>query len=236
MSHQEPTASVALDKTYSWHPFTPLDEWLDPNHHPVMIASAQGSWLVDEEGKTYLDGNSSIWTNTHGHCHQRMIDSLHEQLKIPDHCSYLGLGHSLGSTLAQRLSQLTTLQRTLFSSDGSSAMEAALKIATQYFQQNGSPERKLFVSLSGAYHGDTVGNMSLSGPSFNNSSFRLNQFLCQGVIVALLIRPLLKKPMPVPPENVNGNAFQRQRRCSFNLEPKWSLWWLNLVSKGLRGW
>lgn len=181
MSLQEPTASVALDKTYAWHPFTPLDEWLDPNHHPVMIASGQGSWLVDEEGNAYLDGNSSIWTNTHGHCHPRMVESLQEQLKILDHSSYLGLGHSLGSTLAQRLSQLTTLQRTLFSSDGSSAMEAALKIATQYFQQNGSPERKLFISLSGAYHGDTVGNMSLSGPSFFNTPFQQLLFPTQSI-------------------------------------------------------
>ena len=97
MSHQEPTASVALDKAHGWHPFTPLDEWLDPNHHPVMIASGQGTWLVDEEGKAYLDGNSSIWTNTHGHCHPRMVESLQEQLRILDHSSYLGLGHSLHS-------------------------------------------------------------------------------------------------------------------------------------------
>ncbi len=161
MNIQEPSASLLLDKTYGWHPFTPLDEWLDPNHHPVMISSGHGSWLVDEEGKAYLDGNSSIWTNTHGHCHSRMVQALQEQLTILDHSSYLGLGHSLGSSLAQKLSQLTSLQRILFSSDGSSAMEAALKIATQYFHQNGAPERKIFVTLQGAYHGDTIGNMSL---------------------------------------------------------------------------
>jgi adenosylmethionine-8-amino-7-oxononanoate aminotransferase len=172
MNRTELSPSAALDKSHAWHPFTPLDEWLDPQHHPVMIASAHGSWLVDEEGKAYLDGNSSIWTNTHGHCHPKMVQALQDQIAVLDHSSYLGLGHSPGSNLAQKLSQLTGLQRILFSGDGSSAMEAALKIATQFFQQNGSPERKTFVTLHGAYHGDTVGNMSLGHSSHFHEPFR----------------------------------------------------------------
>ncbi len=181
MNPQEPTASVALDKAHAWHPFTPLDEWLDPNHQPVMIASGHGSWLVDEEGKAYLDGNSSIWTNIHGHCHPLMVQALQEQLTVLDHSSYLGLGHSVGSALARKLSPLTSLQRTLFSSDGSSAMEAALKIATQYFQQNGSPERKVFVTLEGAYHGDTIGNMSLGKSPLMHHPFEHLLFPTQSI-------------------------------------------------------
>ncbi|MES2309602.1 MAG: adenosylmethionine--8-amino-7-oxononanoate transaminase [Verrucomicrobiota bacterium] len=172
MNLSDPSSSASLDKAHAWHPFTPLDEWLDPDHLPIMIASAKGSWLVDEKGKEYLDGNSSIWTNTHGHCHPQMVRALQEQVETLDHSSYLGLGHPLGSTLAQKLSQLTGLQRILFSSDGSSAMEAAIKIATQFFQQNGAPDRKIFITLHGAYHGDTVGNMSLGHSSHFHDPFR----------------------------------------------------------------
>jgi len=160
-------SSIALDKAHAWHPFTPACEWLDPDHQPVMIASAQGSWLVDENGKRYLDGNSSIWTNIHGHCHPEMVQALQQQIATLDHSSYLGLGHPLGSILAQKLSSLTGLQRIFFSGDGSSAMEAALKIVTQFFQQNGSPQRKTFISFDGGYHGDTVGTMSLGHSSFH---------------------------------------------------------------------
>lgn len=175
MSTEKPSSdslSVEQDRRYLWHPFTPLDEWLDPEFQPILIASAQGSWLIDEEGKAYLDGNSSIWTTTHGHCHPRMVKALQEQLAILDHASFLGLSNPLAASLGEKLAQLTGLQRHFFSGDGSSAMETALKIATQFFQQNSAPERRKFITLSGAYHGDTVGAMSLGKSPLFQKTFQ----------------------------------------------------------------
>ena len=150
-----------LDRRHVWHPFTPLDEWLDPAFAPVMIASGRGATLVDAEGREYLDGNSSIWTNLHGHGHPRLTGAIKAQLDRISHSSYLGLAHEPGARLAGELCRRTGFDRVFYSDDGSTAMEAALKMVFQYFRQNGAPERKTFVSLGGGYHGDTVGAMSL---------------------------------------------------------------------------
>lgn len=152
-----------LDKKYVWHPFTPNDDWTSPQHQPVMIAAGRGSLLIDSEGREYLDGNSSIWTNLHGHRHPVIDEAVRRQLDKIAHSSYLGLAHEPGALLAEQLvNRCGDLpRRVFFSDDGSTALETALKVVYQYFQQNGQSERKRFVSLAGGYHGDTIGTMSL---------------------------------------------------------------------------
>ena len=154
--------AAALDRRYVWHPFTPLDEWEAEGFRPLVIAEGRGATLIDEAGNAYLDGNSSIWTNLHGHGHPKLVAAVQEQAARLAHASYLGLAHAPGSILAEALCRRLGFDdgRVFYSDDGSTAIEAALKIVFQYFQQNGAPERTRFVSLGGGYHGDTVGAMS----------------------------------------------------------------------------
>lgn len=163
---------LEADRRHVWHPFTAHDLWLDPAAEPVIIASGEGATLTDTRGRRYLDGNSSIWTNLHGHARPELNRAISAQLGRIAHSSYLGLGNIPASALAARLAALAgpPLTRTFFSDDGSTAMEAALKMAYQFFQQNGAPERKTFISLGAAYHGDTVGAMSLGhSPAFHHA-------------------------------------------------------------------
>lgn len=167
----DPGLSAHLDKNHLWHPFTPNDAWLDPAFEPVVIVSGEGAVLTDTAGRRYLDGNSSIWTNLHGHARPEINRAITEQLGKVAHTSFLGLTNVPAPQLAARLAGLAdpSLPRVFFSDDGSTAMEAALKIAYQYFQQNGQPRRKTFISLGSAYHGDTVGAMSLGhSPVFHH--------------------------------------------------------------------
>lgn len=164
------SASSQLDKEHLWHPFTPADLWLAPEFEPIVIQNGEGSWLTDEKGQRYLDGNSSIWTNLHGHRRPEINNAIRQQLDRIAHSSFLGLSNDLAPILAQKLARSSGLQRCFFSDDGSTAIEAALKIVWQYFQQNGQAERKVFLSLSSAYHGDTVGAMSLGhSPLFHRT-------------------------------------------------------------------
>jgi adenosylmethionine-8-amino-7-oxononanoate aminotransferase len=164
---------AAVDRAHAWHPFTPIDAWLDPAYAPVVIQSGSGAELVDTEGRVYIDGNSSIWTNIHGHNHPRLNAALREQLDRVAHVSFLGLTHEPGARLASELARLadgSPRHRVFFSDDGSTAMETALKLAYQYWQQNGAPQRTRFLSLEGGYHGDTVGAMSIGhSPAFHSA-------------------------------------------------------------------
>ena len=157
---------VEIDKRHCWHPFTPQEVWTSDGHEPVMIESGDGVWLCDRKGNRYIDGNSSIWTNVHGHNHPVINDAIKDQLDKIAHSSYLGFGHSLGSELAARLVSFfpgTDLQRVFYSDDGSTAVECAMKMALQYRIQNGERERTEFVAFLGGYHGDTMGAASLGG-------------------------------------------------------------------------
>jgi len=158
--------SVQWDREHCWHPFTPMQEWSSPGQEPLIIAKAQGAELTDIHGNLFLDGNSSIWTNLHGHQHPRIDAAIRQQLEKFAHVSYLGSGHPAASTLARRLVEFFpagTLTRVFYSDDGSTAIEVALKMAAQFWQQNGNPERTLFVAFEQAYHGDTAGAASLGG-------------------------------------------------------------------------
>ncbi len=166
---------VELDKQYCWHPFTPQSEWTALEYEPIMIESGDGVWLRDAEGKTYIDGNSSIWTNIHGHSHPYLNKAIAAQLEKIAHSSYLGFGHPLASELAAKLVSFfpeTDLQRVFFSDNGSTAVECAMKMALQYRLQNAEPERTEFVAFVNGYHGDTLGAASLGGVEAFFARFR----------------------------------------------------------------
>jgi len=159
---------IKADRSHCWHPFTRQDDWCADDHEPVVITRAQGVWLWDSEGRKYLDGNSSIWTNIHGHRHPLIDHALRAQLDRMAHVSFLGYTHPTAIELASRLCGFfpeKTLERVFFSDDGSTAVECALKMAAQFRIQTGEPQRKTFVSFDHGYHGDTLGAASLGGVS-----------------------------------------------------------------------
>jgi adenosylmethionine---8-amino-7-oxononanoate aminotransferase len=170
-----------LDHTHLWHPFTQQRSWVATE--PLIIESASGSYLTDVHGKRYIDGVSSLWTNIHGHRHPALDKALREQLDKVAHTTLLGLSHPTAITLAKRLSQMTPgrLQRVFYSDNGSTATEVALKMAFQYQQQVGQTARTRFASLSGAYHGDTLGAVSVGGIGLFHEIYR--PLLFEGVVL-----------------------------------------------------
>jgi adenosylmethionine-8-amino-7-oxononanoate aminotransferase len=152
-----------LDRQYIWHPFTPMREWLD--EPPLVIDRAEGNYLIDTHGNRYLDGVSSLWVNVHGHAHPVINAAISEQLSKVAHSTLLGLASTPAILLAQKLISLAPpgLTRVFFSDSGSTAVEVALKIAFQYHQLSSHPGRTKFLSLTNAYHGDTIGAVSLGG-------------------------------------------------------------------------
>lgn len=136
---------------------------------PLVVAHAEGVWLYDEDGRRYLDANSSWWVASLGHKHPRLIAALNQQASTLGHCSLAGITHEPAELLAEELLAVAPagLARVFFSDDGSTSVEVAIKeIAAQYWAQNGRPLRTRFVSLGGAYHGDTIGAVSLGGVEF----------------------------------------------------------------------
>jgi adenosylmethionine-8-amino-7-oxononanoate transaminase len=161
-----------LDHQYVWHPFTQMRDWL--KYEPIVIVEGQGAVLRDVHGREYLDANSSIWTNLHGHNHPKINAAIQRQLKRIAHSSALGLANEPASVLATKLVAAANptlarragdsapyLDKVFFSDDGSTAMEVALKLAYEYTRRTGKSKRPKFLSLEGAYHGDTVGAVAL---------------------------------------------------------------------------
>jgi adenosylmethionine-8-amino-7-oxononanoate aminotransferase len=154
------------DKAHLWHPFTQMRDWCAPDHEPLVLVEGRGSMLIDATGREYLDGNSSIWTNIHGHSHPGIVAALREQAGKLAHSSFLGFTNEPAIRLAEKLVALfpaRTLTRVFYSDDGSTAIEVALKMAVQYHQLTGQPERCRFAAFDHAYHGDTAGAASLGG-------------------------------------------------------------------------
>lgn len=155
-----------IDKAHFWHPFTQMQDWCASDSDPLIIESGQGAILTDTEGNDYFDGNSSIWTNIHGHCHPTINAAIRNQLEKVAHCSALGFSNEPAILLAEKLSGFfpeDTLEHVFFSDDGSTAVECACKMAVQYRQLMGQETRTGFVAFGGAYHGDTMGAASLGG-------------------------------------------------------------------------
>jgi len=143
-----------------------MKEWCAEDHTPLVLVGGKGCWLEDSEGRRYLDGNSSIWTNIHGHGHPTINRAIRDQLDRVAHVSFLGTTNPQAIELARRLTDFFpegTLERVFFSDDGSTAIEAAMKMAIQFWQMEGHPNRSRFVSFENAYHGDTLGAASLGG-------------------------------------------------------------------------
>jgi len=155
---------VAMARRHVWPPYTSPERF--EAHDPLVIVGAEGAWLHDQDGRRYLDGISSWWTATLGHGHPRLQRALVEQAARVCHVSAGGGVSPVTAQLAEELCAVAPagLTRVHFSDDGSTAVEVACKIAFQYWQQNGQPERRRFVALSSAYHGDTLGAVSLAGP------------------------------------------------------------------------
>ncbi len=203
-----PTREIlAADKAHSWHPFTPMADWCAPGHEPLVLVSGEGALLRDSEGRDYIDGNSSIWTNLHGHRHPRIDAAIRAQLDRVAHTSFLGFTHPLAAELAHRLVALWpagTLTRVFFSDDGSTAVEVALKMALQFWRLREQPERKVFVSFRDAYHGDTLGAASLGGIGIFQGAFHHGlEVVCipdlaalgqldSATIAAVIIEPLIQ--------------------------------------------
>lgn len=152
-----------LDKKHIWHPFTQMQDWL--TSEPLVIDGAVGNFLIDTEGRRYLDGVSSLWVNVHGHRKRHIDQAITEQLGKIAHSTLLGLAGTPSIRLAEKLAAITPagLDRVFYSDSGSTAVEVALKIAFQYWKNRGFEKKRLFVTLSEAYHGDTVGSVSLGG-------------------------------------------------------------------------
>lgn len=153
------------DKRYVWHPFTQMKDYVQGK--PLIIERGEGSFLWDIYGNKYLDGISSLWVTVHGHHREEIDQAIIEQVRKVSHTTLLGLSHPPAIELAKRLVEITPngLNRVFYSDSGSTAVEIALKIAFQYWLQkpNGSSLRKKFISLKNAYHGDTIGAVSVGG-------------------------------------------------------------------------
>lgn len=165
---------AADDRRYLWHPFTQQRDW--EREEPLIVQRAEGTDLIDTEGRRYIDGVSSLWCNVHGHRHPRIDEAVRAQLETVAHSTMLGLSHPPAIQLARRLVELAPpeLTRVFYSDSGSTATEIALKMAFQYWQQQGGEHRgkTRFVSLRDSYHGDTIGSVSVGGIDLFHSMYR----------------------------------------------------------------
>ena len=167
------TDLISLEKRHLWHPFTPMRQWCAEEHTPLMLVEGHGCTLRDQFGSEYLDGNASIWTNAHGHNHPAINAAITAQLGKVAHTSFLGFTHEPAIRLAKELVDLVPsgrLTRAFFTDNGSTAIESAVRMALQFWKQNGRPQRDTLVAFDRAYHGDTLGAASLGGiPLFKGS-------------------------------------------------------------------
>ena len=175
MTRRPTTAQLTRwDHAHLWHPFTQMQEWAQ--EPPLIITRGQGSYLFDSEGRRYLDGVSSMWVNVHGHRHPWLDQALRRQLGLIAHSTLLGLSNPPAIRLARELIRMAPrgLTRVFFSDNGSTAVEVALKMAVQYWQQRApqAASKRTFLHLSQSYHGDTVGAVSVGGMDLFHARFR----------------------------------------------------------------
>ncbi len=163
-----------LDRDHLWHPFTQQQGWVE--EAPLMIERAEGAQLIDSDGRRYIDGVSSLWCNVHGHRHPGIDAAVREQLDKVAHSTMLGLSHPGATELAGKLVEIAPpgLTRVFYSEAGATATEIALKMAFQFQQQRGGQHarRTSFVHMRDAYHGDTIGSVSVGGIDVFHSTYR----------------------------------------------------------------
>ncbi|MFZ1018518.1 MAG: aminotransferase class III-fold pyridoxal phosphate-dependent enzyme, partial [Candidatus Cybelea sp.] len=187
-----------MEASHLWLPFTQMRDF---ERRPHRFVRGLGPWLWDAKGRRVFDAVSSIWTTIHGHCHPRIVEAIATQAAHLDHATLLGASNPVAERLAERLCALAAMEHAFFASDGASAIEAALKMALQYWQNAGEPGRTRFVRLDDAYHGDTVGAMSLSDIALFKSRFGSVTFEARGLqggaalgddVAAVIVEPLVQ--------------------------------------------
>ncbi|MCR8845220.1 adenosylmethionine--8-amino-7-oxononanoate transaminase [Paenibacillus sp. SC116] len=163
---------LSKDKQYVWHPFTQMKDYEHRDH--LLIERAEGIFLIDADGRRYYDTVSSWWCNVHGHGHPRIKAAIQRQLDAFDHIMFSGLTHAPGIELAEKLVEITPegLDKVFYSDNGSTAVEVALKMSFQYWQQIGKTSKTKFVYLDGSYHGDTLGAVSVGGVELYHALFK----------------------------------------------------------------
>ena len=163
---------IKKDLKYTWHPYTQMKDC--KNLPPILIERAKGIKLYDNKGNFYYDTISSWWCNVHGHNHPEIKGAINKQLNSLDHVLFAGFTHKPAILLAEKLISITpkSLTRVFFSDNGSTAVETALKMSFQYWQNIGKKRKHKFVSLDYGYHGDTIGAMSVSGVDLFNEVFK----------------------------------------------------------------
>jgi len=206
-----------LDREYVWHPFTQMREWM--GREPIVIVSGRGARLRDARGREYLDANASIWTNLHGHRHPALDRAVQRQLGKIAHVSALGLANEPASRLAERLVRMAhehgateigpELGRVFYSDDGSTALEVALKLAYEVARRTGRSPRPRFLSLQGAYHGDTVGAVSLGHIDLFHRAYRGLLFRSDAVMAPYCYRCPYNRAKP---ERMDAREY---RRCAW---------------------
>src|SRR5947207_467443 len=168
-------AWVKRDAAVVWHGFTQMSAYAD--NGPIIVERAEGHELIDVEGGRYLDAISSLWVTTLGHCVPELDDAIRDQLARGAHSTMLGNGNTTVVQLAEALARVVPIDdpHFLFASDGAAAVEQALKIAWQYWGNRGEP-RRTFLAFGGAYHGDTVGALSVGDGGFGTDVFEPLRF------------------------------------------------------------
>ena len=165
---------LSSDKKYVWHPFTQMQS--APT--PLAIVKAEGSVLYAEDGKEYLDCNSSWWVNIHGHGKKELKEALINQFDAIDHVIFAGVTHPKAVELSEKVISILpkNFSKVFFSDNGSTAVEVALKMAFQYWFNQNQPKKRI-LALEGAYHGDTFGAMSISQRGYLMSLLNICFFL-----------------------------------------------------------
>jgi len=160
------------DREHLWHPFTQMQGFRE--EELLIITRGEGAYLYDFFGRRYLDGVSSLWTNVHGHRRPELDRAVRQQLEQVAHSTLLGIAHPPAIVLAHRLADIAPpgLNKVFYSDSGSTAVEVALKMAFQYWQLRGFPKKMRFLKLSGAYHGDTLGAVSVGGIAIFHDIFQ----------------------------------------------------------------
>jgi adenosylmethionine-8-amino-7-oxononanoate aminotransferase len=225
-----------LDHEFVWHPFTQMRDWL--KREPIMIVEGKGAVLRDVHGREYLDANSSIWTNLHGHKHPKINAAIRRQLGKIAHSSALGLANEPASILAAKLVELANpqsairnpqLNKVFFSDDGSTALEVALKLAYEFTRRvrgksvgraSSRAAQPKFLSLEGAYHGDTVGAVALGHIDLFHQSYSGLLFKTDKVMAPYCYRCPFNRAKP---ERVDAREYRKCNwECVGQIEQKFS--------------
>ena len=223
-----------LDQKFIWHPFTQMRDWL--RREPIVITSGQGAVLRDAKGREYLDANASIWTNLHGHRHPKINAAIQRQLQKISHSSALGLANEPAGRLAEKLVNLAAgggrrtdpsghhgrkfnpkpaitnpkLTKVFFSDDGSTALEVALKLAYEFTRRTrGTKTHPKFLSLDGAYHGDTIGAVSLGHNDLFHKAYSGMRFATDQVMSPYCYRCPFNRAKP------ERSDARKYRKCNW---------------------